>query len=251
MRCYGFGPPGKGLLSQACGQQEHWRRLDLGPAPSSSPVPGPSPRPKFFASSAACGHVASQRPGHRVAQPDSCPRPAPRLGPRPWPKREEKRGEGRALAQAAAPALQPAGRPSRPAPTCGARGLPKPPAARPKQRDPHRPTAAAPARPPTSPVGGTRQPRRESGGRAFAARNQSSRAATHIGRTAERAVEATNRQREVRGAAARGPIARPHGRDQGAEAGAALTVAAGAGLGARRAAAAGSAGSGERGACRE
>lgn len=84
--------------------------------------------------------AAAQRPRVRMAQPAS--RAAPRPEPRPAASPGRGGGrEGRSLSRPQRPLL--AGRPSRPAPTCGARDLPEPPAARPQTADPHRPGAAA------------------------------------------------------------------------------------------------------------
>lgn len=76
--------------------------------------------------------------------PPRAPRPAPPRAPACGLAREGgwKEGrKGRSLSRPQRP--PPAGRPSRPAPTCGARDLPEPPAARPQSADPHRPGAAA------------------------------------------------------------------------------------------------------------
>jgi hypothetical protein len=169
----GFRPRGEAVSSQRP------RRMGPGPAPQRLPGSRPRPRPPLSAPYAARGHVDSQRPELPMALPTSCPPPcpAPSSGPRPRPGREEERGsKGRTLAQAAG-ARPPAGRPSRPALTCGARGLPELPAARHHSRK----TLTAQTPPPSGKAAqalrDTRLPRRARGGRTFTARGQSSRAA--------------------------------------------------------------------------
>lgn len=109
------GPPPKGLRYQAHSTLSP-RRLNSGPGPH-------------------CTKAATPRGPARLA------RRAPPRAPACGLARERGGGwKGRSLSRPQSP--PPAGRPSRPAPTCGARDLPEPPAARPQSADPHRPGAA-------------------------------------------------------------------------------------------------------------
>lgn len=173
-------------------------------------------------------------------------RPAPSPGLRPRPGGEE---EGKGAASPGRSARCSRGAPRAP-------HLPVAPATCPSrpQPDHRRPTLTAPAPPqPAKALASSRLLRpaaaRASGGRALSARDQSRRtAAAHWG-SRERAEEAANRRREARAAQLRGAMA-----DAWAGPGASLvelTTVARAGLGARRVAAAGSAGREVRGGCRE
>lgn len=203
-------------------------------------------------------HPTSTTPGLRARPPlhkgrdsawPSPPRalrPAPSPGLRPRPGGEE---EGKGAASPGRSARYSRGAPRAP-------HLPVAPATCPSrpQPDHRRPTLTAPAPPqPAKALASSRLLRpaaaRTSGGRALSARDQSRRTATAHWGSRERAEEAANRRREARAAQLRGAMA-----DAWAGPGASLeelTTVARAGLGARRAAAAWSAGREVRGGCRE
>lgn len=113
--------------------------------------------------------------------------------------------KGRSLSRPQRP--PPAGRPSRPAPTCGARDLPEPPAARLTVVDPHRPRRRHnPRRPLQSAPLLRPAAARASGRRALAERDQSRRTASAHWGSRERAEAAANRQREASAAQLRGAM---------------------------------------------
>ena len=229
-----------------------------------SASPGPGARPPSTPNggtsasrSEARGHDASQRLGLRVAAPPRAlpPRPASLPGPLALgPRRRE--GKGAPSRRPQRPP-RPRGAPlaprtylQHPRPARAARSPTK--AGRPSRPGRYRHGYRYLERPPKlSPVGGTRLPRGASRGRALAARGQSLRAATpHWGDRRAGCGGCQSAKRSASGHGAR-PNSAAAWAEPGAQAPAALTVASWAGLAVRRAAAARSAGNGERGECRE
>ncbi|XP_029073963.1 proline-rich protein 2-like [Monodon monoceros] len=210
------GPPHTPVSARAESDRRGAPRSGARPRPRLQPRPRPprAPRPR----SEARGHDASQRPGLGEARPARGPPPA---RPRPAASAREG-GRGRArLTQAAAPPARPLGRGAPLAPRTYLR-RPRPARAARSPTAAEIPTARPPPPPPppsrraARALSSRRDPPAARGERRadLGARGQSCARPPRIGGTAERAAEAANRRRAALPATARGPMARPRGRDQ-------------------------------------